>query len=86
MSGLWGLINGVIAWYALVTARQTSGQPLPVLWFDSGLDVLCVRAAGPLLGRTKPILRGFRLGVLVLGVFLLFFDTYFWWQRAQAMW
>ncbi len=67
MSGLWGLIDGLIAWYALVGGRQTPAQLLPVLRFNAGLDVLYLVVAGVLLGRKKPLLRGFGLGVFVQG-------------------
>lgn len=84
MSGLWGLIDGVIAWFALLGDRHSPAQLLPVLRFNAGLDLLYLVVAGVLLSRKKPLLRGFGLGVFVQGAFLLLFDGYFWWTCAQA--
>jgi hypothetical protein len=84
MSGLWGLIDGLIAWFALMYARQTPAQLLPILRFNAGLDVLYVVVAGVLLSRKKTLLRGFGLGVFVQGAFLLLFDGYFWWRCVQT--
>ena len=42
MSGLWGLIDGLIAWYVLVDGQRTPAQLLPILRFNAGLDVLYV--------------------------------------------
>ena len=85
MSGLWGLIDGLIAWFALLGGRQAPSQLLTVLRFNAGLDVLYLVAAGVLLTRKKAPLRGFGLGVLVQGAFLLLFDGYFWWRCARMM-
>jgi hypothetical protein len=85
MGGLWGLIDGLIAWSALLGGRQTPAQLLPILRFNAGLDVLYLVIAGVLLSRKKRLLRGFGLAVLVQGAFLLLFDGYFWWQCARAM-
>jgi hypothetical protein len=56
---------------------------LPILRFSAGLDVLYVLVAGVLLSRKKTLLRGFGLGVLVQGAFLLLFDGYFWWRCTR---
>ena len=80
MSGLWGMIDGLIAWFALLAGRQTPAQLLPILRFNAGLDLLYIVVAGFLLSRKKPLLRGFGLGVFVQGTFLLLFDGYFWWM------
>ena len=85
MSGLWGLIDGGIGWFAMIGGRQPPPLLLPLLRFNAGLDVLYLVVAGILLSRKKPMLRGFGLGVLVQGAFLLLFDGYFWWRCARAM-
>jgi hypothetical protein len=85
MSGLWGLIDGGIGWYAMIQERQSATELLPFLRFNAGLDVLYLLVAGFLLSRKKTMLRGFGLGVLVQGAFLLLFDGYFWWKCAQAI-
>ena len=84
MSGLWGLIDGLIAWYGLVGGHRTPSQLLPILRLNAGLDVVYIVVAGFLLNRSKPLLRGFGMGVLVQGVFLLVFDGYFWWKCAHS--
>lgn len=85
MSGLWGLIDGGIGWFAMLQARQPPATLLPLFRFNTGLDVLYLVAAGFLLSRKKPMLCGFGLGVLLQGAFLLLFDGYFWWRCVQAM-
>jgi hypothetical protein len=85
MSGLWGLIDGGIGWFAMLQKRQMPAELLTFLRFNTGLDVLYVGVAGFLLIRKKTMLRGFGLAVLVQGAFLLVFDGYFWWKCAQAI-
>ncbi len=85
MSGLWGLIDGGIGWFAMIGGRQPPPALLPLLRFNAGLDVLYLVVAGILLARKSPMLRGLGLGVLVQGAFLLLFDGYFWWRCARAM-
>ncbi|QEH38407.1 hypothetical protein OJF2_70080 [Aquisphaera giovannonii] len=78
MSGLWGLIDGLIAWYVLVGGPRAPAELLPVLRLNAGLDILYVAAGAALLGRGTPLLRGFGLAVLVQGAFLLALDGTFW--------
>ena len=85
MSGLWGLIDGGIAWFSLLGERRLPAELLPILRFNTGLDVLYLVVAGILLSRKKPLLRGFGLGVFMQGAFLLLFDGYFWWRCVGAM-
>ncbi len=85
MSGLWGLIDGLIAWYSLVGWRQTPSQLLPILRFNAALDLLYIAMGVYLLGRSKPLLRGYGLGVVVQGGFLLLFDGYFWWRCVRVI-
>jgi hypothetical protein len=84
MSGMWGLIDGGIAWFTLMIERRPPVELLPILRFNTGLDVLYLWVAGLMLIRKKPMVRGFGLGVLVQGAFLLLFDGYFWWRCAHA--
>jgi hypothetical protein len=67
MSGLWGLIDGGIGWFAMLQEQQSPAALLPFFRFNTGLDVLYVGVTGLLLSRKKPMLRGFGLGVLVQG-------------------
>jgi hypothetical protein len=69
----------------MLQEQQSSAALLPFLRFNTGLDVLYVGVTGLLLSRKKPMLRGFGLGVLVQGSFLLVFDGYFWWKCGQAI-
>jgi hypothetical protein len=84
MSGIWGLIDGLIGWFALLGEPSTPDRLLPILKINAGLDVLYLVAAGVLLSRTRPTLKGFGLGVFVQGSFLLGFDGYYWW-RCQTI-
>jgi hypothetical protein len=84
MSGLWGLIDGAIAWFALLQEPQSAAELTWFLRFNAGLDILYLVVAGFLISRPKPLLRGFGYAVLMHGAFLLLFDTYFWWRCAQA--
>lgn len=85
MSGIWGLIDGLIGWFALLGEPGTAGELLPILKVNAGLDVLYVATAAVLLSRKGPMLRGFGLGVLVQGSFLLAFDGYYWWRCAVLL-
>jgi hypothetical protein len=78
MNGLWGLIDGGIAWFALIRPVLRPADLAPILRFNAGLDLLYLVAAGVLLSRTAPRPRGFGLAITVQGAFLLAFDLYFW--------
>ncbi len=84
MSAMWGLIDGGLAWSAMIRTPPTPASLAPVLRFNAGLDVLYLVAAGWLLSRKTPRLKGFGLAVLVQGGFLLAFDLYFWWKCSMA--
>ncbi len=84
MSGIWGLIDGLIAWFGLVGQHQGPAQLLPILRFNTGLDVIYMVVALILMTRAKSLARGFGLAVLVQGLFLFFFDGFFWWSCGQA--
>lgn len=85
MSGVWGGIDGLIGWFALLGEPQAPDQLLPFLRFNAGLDVIYILVGGILLGRRGATTRGFGLGVLVQGVFLLVLDGGYWWRCAQAV-
>lgn len=85
MSGIWGLIDGLIAWLAMHGASQPPAALLPLLRLNTGLDVLYILVGMFLLSRNGPILRGFGLGVVVQGAFLLILDGYFWRVCARAI-
>lgn len=85
MSGLWGLVDGLIAGFALLGKAQPPATLLPLLRLNTGLDVLYVLVGGFLLSRSKPGVRGFGLGVIVQGAFLLVLDGSFWWACARSV-
>ncbi len=85
MSALWGLIDGLIALYALLADPQTPAQLLPIFRFNAGLDGLYIAAGAGIASRKGPRARGFGLAVIVQGVFLLMFDGYFWWRCARVI-
>jgi hypothetical protein len=85
MSGLWGLIDGGIGWFAMLRERQSPAALLPFVRLNAGLDVLYVVIAGFLLSRKKSMLRVFGLVVLVQKAFLLILESYFLWKCAQAI-
>jgi len=82
MSGIWGLVDGLIGWFALIGEPPAASDLVWLLKFNSGLDVIYVLVGVILFSRTTPLLRGFGLAVLVQGVFLLVFDLSFWWRCA----
>lgn len=77
MSGLWGLIDGAIAWYSLLGDWPEPAKLANILQVNAGLDLLYIAAAAVLLTRWGPVMHGFGLAVLIQGLFLLGFDTYF---------
>lgn len=85
MSGLWGLIDGLIAWYGLVGPAQAADRLMQILRLNSGIDVLYVIAGAYMMTRAKPRIRGFGLAVVLQGLFLLGFDGYFWWRFARVV-
>ena len=36
MSGIWGLVDGLIAWFAMLGTQQAPAQILPFLRFNTG--------------------------------------------------
>ncbi|QDV36375.1 DUF6992 family protein [Tautonia plasticadhaerens] len=80
MSGVWGLIDGVIGWFASIGESRPASELLPILRLNTGLDVLYVVVGVALLSRKKPPLKGFGLAVVIQGAFLLLFDGYYWWR------
>ncbi|MFO0888899.1 MAG: hypothetical protein U0790_07085 [Isosphaeraceae bacterium] len=79
MTGLWGLVDGAIAWYALVRPPPEVGALATVLGLNIGLDILYLLAGALLARRSEPRLQGFGWAVIVQGLFLLGFDVVFFW-------
>ncbi len=78
MSGLWGLIDGVIGWAGLATGPTPAAELASILKLNGGLDLLYLVIGAVLLTRGKPVLRGFGLAIAGQGLFLLAFDVYYW--------
>lgn len=78
MSGLWGLIDGAIAWSGLVTPPPPTDELTFLLKVNSGLDVLYLIVGGLMLLSAKPVLRGFAHAILLQGLFLLVLDVLVW--------
>lgn len=79
MSGLWGLVNMVIAVsgsLGLGPAEPSPDTLRRILWINTALDVLYV-LLGLWLYRQKSLTRkGFGLAVMIQGGFLFFFDLF----------
>jgi hypothetical protein len=84
MSGLWGLIDGLIAWSGLLVKAGSVGELRGLLRLNAGLDVLYLLIGVILWRRERPELCGFGLAVLAQGAFLLLFDGAFWWRCELA--
>jgi len=85
MSGVWGLIDGLIAWFAALGEPRAPWDLLPILKLNTGLDVLYIGVGLILFSRANPRLRGFGLAVIVQGAFLFAFDGYYWWRCAELV-
>jgi hypothetical protein len=77
MTGMWGMVDGGIAWYALLRPALDPTALVPILFFNAGLDGLYIAMGGILVTRASARLRGFGLAILIQGFFLLGFDLYF---------
>mgnify|MGYP006972426293 CR=1 FL=1 len=77
MTGMWALVDGVLAWSGLVSKPGPIDALARLLAINAGLDLLYVVVGIILATRRKPILRGFGLAVVLQGLFLLAFDLYF---------
>jgi len=84
MTGLWGLVDGGIAWYVLVRPPLPPAELAPILHVNCRLDLLYILTAVFLMTRAAPRLRGFGLAILIQGTFLLAFDVFFW-RRCAAI-
>ena len=74
MNGVWCFIDGAIGWFGLFGTPPTPPELANLLLINSGLDVGYLIVGVVLLTRTKPILKGFGLAILVQGIALLAFD------------
>ncbi len=89
---VWGVVDGVIAWFGLRHARQHLGHPSEwqaevqeaarirkLLWINNALDVVYVAGGTALIilyGNGSVFWRGTGWGIVVQGAFLFAFDLY----------
>jgi hypothetical protein len=78
MSGMWGFIDGVIAWWALSNPPSSNADLLPLLQINTALDVGYIAVGAYLIFRAAPLVRGFGWAVAMQGLFLLALDGFFW--------
>jgi hypothetical protein len=78
MSGMWGFIDGVIAWWALSNPPASNADLLPLLRINTALDVGYIAVGTYLIFRATPLVRGFGWAVAMQGLFLLALDGFFW--------
>lgn len=78
MSGLWGLIDGGIAWFGLVTEPPTVTELAFLLKVNLGLDIAYLVTGAVLATRAAPVLKGFGTAILFQGVFLMTLDAAVW--------
>jgi len=78
MSGLWGFIDGGIAWFGVINEPPPTSELIFLLKVNSGLDVAYLIAGGVMLAFRKPVLRGFGQAILLQGLFLLILDVAVW--------
>ncbi len=74
MTGVWGLVNGGIAYWAWTAPEPEPSLLARLLWLNAGLDLLYLALGVFLWTRPRPLLKGYGLAVLVQGGFLLLFD------------
>lgn len=85
MSGLWGLIDGGIAWFGLVTEPPTVPELAFLLKVNLGLDVAYLLSGVVLVTRKTPVLKGFGAAILFQGLFLMGLDAAVWrWCETLA--
>ena len=84
MSGLWGAVDGGIAYLGLVRDPVPPEELGRLLLLNAALDVGYLAAGTVLYTRTRPLLRGFGVAILMHGLFLLVLDLYFWKQLVPG--
>jgi len=77
MSGLWGLIDGVIGLAGLFQKPIPADELQSILGMNALLDIFYLITGFVLMTRSNPVLKGFGIAILVQGVFLSCFDVTF---------
>jgi len=76
MSGVWALIDALIALPGLLGGESSADSLRRILWINAGLDGLYIAAGLFLWSRRGPTSKGFGAGVFLQGLFLLGFDIF----------
>lgn len=74
MSGLWALIDGVIALVGLLSPSTETAALVRILWINAGLDVGYVAVGVWLALRRRAPVRAAGRAIIIQGGFLLVFD------------
>lgn len=77
MTSMWGLIDGAIVLYALLTDPIEMPTLQKILWINAGLDLVYISSGIWLLTRQHDRLKGFGQAILIQGIFLLCVDVSF---------
>ena len=85
MSGLWGLIDGAIAYSGMFGEPMPLSDVVRIVQINAGLDVLYLIVAAILLTRQSPLAKGFGLAIAIQGLFLLILDVTFWVIGSRLM-
>ncbi len=77
MCGIWGVIDGVIAWSSFVQEPLPLDELRGVLAINLGLQAIYLPLGLVMATRPKPALKGLGWGILVQAVALGVIDAYF---------
>lgn len=85
MTGLWGLVCGGIVLYGLLAPRMPLPEMATILQWNAALDVGYIVIGGCLLMGNTSKFKGFGWAIVVQGIFLLGFDSFFAWQILDLL-
>ena len=77
MGGIWGVIDGAIAWASFVQEPLPLDELKGVLAINLGLQAIYLPLGLVMATRSKPALKGLGWGILVQAVTLGVIDAYF---------
>lgn len=85
MGGLWGAIDGGIAWVSLVSEPMSAAELHRILGLNLTLQAVYLPIGVALATRRRaPNLSGFGASILVQALALAAIDTVFYWETAAA--